>query len=132
MRQVGFMVKKVLIVDDDPAFCEIARTYIEQLGVETIFVVHNARYALRILKNERHIDLIILDLNMPDMDGIELLNEISDTPFSGAVAIVSVETPVIINMAETLANVHGITVLDAVRKPLTKHQVDDWFAQLSA
>ena len=75
------------------------------------------------------LDFIVLDLNMPNTDGIELLGKIKELSFSGAIAIVSSETPVVINMAATLGQRYGLNIIDAVKKPLTNVVVDRWFGE---
>ncbi len=63
--------KKVLLVDDDELLLE---TLIEQFGVHdelAIEPVTNAQEAIARVKDEAHIDLVLLDVGLPDMDGRE-------------------------------------------------------------
>ena len=90
------MFDNVLVVDDDPIHCELLRVQLNQLGAKSVFVVHDGNSALGTLTQEHRIDFIVLDLNMPEFDGIEFLGKIKDIPFSGAIAIVSAETPAVI------------------------------------
>lgn len=72
--------KRILIVDDDDAFTEIFKEFL-LLHRPGTWVVHTADHyapALTCLKEHR-IDLIILDLNMPVMDGMQLLTLIKRT-----------------------------------------------------
>lgn len=67
---------KVLIVEDDPMVAKFNRRYLEQVeGFELQAVASSVPQALKVLE-EREIDLILLDIYMPGLNGLELLSEI--------------------------------------------------------
>jgi len=70
----GFMPKKILIVDDEPQIVEICVDYLNVAGYETITATHGVQ-GLSIARREKP-DLIILDLMMPEMDGLDVCREI--------------------------------------------------------
>lgn len=73
-QHLGQYKGKVLILDDEEANRELLSRYIKQFGMETIVCEH-AGEAFQVLeKNE--IDLILLDLVMPDISGHEVLSEL--------------------------------------------------------
>ena len=64
----------ILVVDDDSQIRRVMRTALSSHGY-TITEARNGEEAIKKVRAER-LDLIILDLNMPDMDGIEVCREI--------------------------------------------------------
>ena len=66
---------KVLVVDDEPPIRKLLRTGLGMEGYETIDAP-NAKAALELLADDP--DLVILDLGLPDMQGLELLRQIRD------------------------------------------------------
>jgi signal transduction histidine kinase/CheY-like chemotaxis protein len=68
---------RVLIVDDDPEVRDIVRTTLESSGLKT-FQAANGRAAIEWLERHPPPSLILLDLLMPEMDGLEFLNRIQD------------------------------------------------------
>jgi DNA-binding response OmpR family regulator len=73
--------RKILVVDDEPKVCDLVRAYLEKDGFE-VMLSGNGKDAVekaRMLKP----DLIVLDLNLPGMDGIEVfrtVRAVSDIP----------------------------------------------------
>ena len=65
---------KVLVVDDDPNLTDLLVDTLVVIGYEA-YAAESAKTALEVLRKEQ-IDLVISDINMPDMSGIELLEEI--------------------------------------------------------
>jgi two-component system alkaline phosphatase synthesis response regulator PhoP len=65
---------KILLVDDEPDILEFLSYNIRREGY-TVFIANNGKEAITIAKKE-HPHLIILDVMMPDMDGIETCREI--------------------------------------------------------
>jgi len=77
----NLMPKKILIVDDEPQIVEICRDYLKAAGYETV-TASNGVQALSLARREKP-DLIVLDLMMPEMDGLDVTREIrreSDVP----------------------------------------------------
>lgn len=66
---------KILVVDDDPHIRELVRLFLEEAGMDQIKEAGNGREALALVESER-IDLVILDIMMPEMDGWELCREL--------------------------------------------------------
>lgn len=67
---------KVLIVEDDPMVAELNKHYLEQVeGFSLVGIVSNGAEALEFLKNNE-VTLILLDIFMPIIDGMELLKQI--------------------------------------------------------
>jgi DNA-binding LytR/AlgR family response regulator len=71
---------KTLIIDDEPLAVEILETYVNQVhGLQLAGKCYNALDANQILNNE-DIDLILVDVQMPQMTGIELIKSLSNPP----------------------------------------------------
>ena len=73
---------KILIVEDDPAVRDILRIALEREGM-TVEVVGNGERALESFRDAGALDLVILDIVLPDIDGITLCQELrrsSDVP----------------------------------------------------
>lgn len=68
---------RVLLVDDDPLFLELSKTFLEVFHDITSDTVNSAREALQRLENDSY-DVVISDYDMPVMDGITLLKTIRD------------------------------------------------------
>ena len=70
------MRRNILIVDDEQLIRQGLRARIEYLGIDVdeIFEAENGLMALR-LQEEHPIDVVITDIRMPDMDGLELIQE---------------------------------------------------------
>lgn len=70
-------MKKILVVDDDPAIVDLMRDFLEMEGfaVET---VHNAYAALAVLE-QMTLDAMLVDLMMPGMDGFDLCRRVRKT-----------------------------------------------------
>jgi DNA-binding response OmpR family regulator len=77
--------KTILIVDDEPAICRVLKEFLELKGFET-HAVSVAEEALGIL-NETEVDLVITNINMPGMNGLELTRFIRDNYFSTVIIL---------------------------------------------
>lgn len=76
------MAERVLVVEDDPRLAEMLSEYLGQAGFR-ITVAPAGAAALRQLAAEASYDAVVLDLMLPDMDGLDVCREIrarSDTP----------------------------------------------------
>ncbi|MGP8291375.1 response regulator [Vreelandella zhanjiangensis] len=62
----------ILVVDDDPLAGEITSAYLEALGHEVV-ITHDAMEAVSQLDSTPDIQLIVSDMHMPLIDGLELL-----------------------------------------------------------
>ena len=75
----------VVLVDEDREFDSIIKTKLESEG----FAVHVAdmpQMGLRMIE-EIHPDLVLLDINMPGMSGIEFINELKENPDAKAIKV---------------------------------------------
>ncbi|HEY2276034.1 MAG TPA: response regulator, partial [Steroidobacteraceae bacterium] len=75
------MAERVLVVEDDPRLAEMLSEYLGQAGFR-ITVATAGASALRRLAAEASYDAVVLDLMLPDMDGLDVCREIrtrSDT-----------------------------------------------------
>ena len=76
------MAKNILIVDDEPTLVKGLRFNLEQQEGYAIDVAYDGEEALQVFDSEKH-DLILLDLMLPKMDGMEVcqkIRSVSDVP----------------------------------------------------
>lgn len=69
------MVWSILLADDEAEYVRIQKRCLEKVGGYIVYAANNGREALEIIENET-VDIMVLDLTMPVMDGIELLMEL--------------------------------------------------------
>ena len=76
----GAIMLKALIIDDEPLAHEVILYHLaEHADISVVGRCYNATQALSWLAND-HVDLLFLDINMPDLSGIELLKVLRNRP----------------------------------------------------
>jgi DNA-binding LytR/AlgR family response regulator len=71
----------VIIVDDDSVSRELLKICVERTdNLHLVASCSNVRDAMTVLKEEKNIDLILLDIEMPEISGIDFLNTFKDIP----------------------------------------------------
>jgi CheY-like chemotaxis protein len=78
--------RTILIVDDDEAQVEALARRLEKQGYETL-AAHLGRRGLALAKSERP-DLVILDLRLPDIDGLQVCERLADSPETCGIPII--------------------------------------------
>lgn len=103
---------KVLIVEDDPMVLSLNKRYIETLeGFKVVATAENGKEALEYLKNHS-VDLIILDVYMPKLDGISFLKEMRRRLIKADVILVTAAKE-----AECIDEVLKLGAVDYLIKP---------------
>lgn len=107
---------RVLIVDDNRFAVGLIRRYLERLGVAAALEAYDGRHALECL-DATAVDIVLCDLDMPDMDGIELLRHLAEREAPPAVVLVSGQDKSIMNTAVQLGRAHGLRMIGSLSKP---------------
>lgn len=119
------MAKKILVVDDEKDFLKAITIRLNHAGYETC-VAENGEEAFECLEKENP-DLIILDVQMPKMDGLEFIRKLKkDSKFS--------ETPTIFLTAGAFDIAEEVQILasaqDFLLKSVDNEQIIDRVAKL--
>lgn len=120
----------VLVVDDQAFVREMVAHQLRRLGIQAIHQAADGRSALATLaRADPPVDVLVCDLQMPDMDGVELLRHLPGRAEQVAVVLISGGDRRILESAETLAQAHGLTLLGTLAKPLTSQALAPLLAQ---
>lgn len=82
------MVRQILVVDDDKASAKILEARLTARDFE-VLVAHNGPDALKIVAEER-LNMILLDVMMPGMDGFEVCRRVKDNPANKHIPVIMV------------------------------------------
>ncbi len=111
---------RVLVVDDDPFMLKLLGRMLSNLGVTQVTNCDSGSVALDCIVSPHGApDLILLDLNMPQMDGVEFVRKLVERHYADSLILVSGEGERMLEAAEKLAQAQGIKVLGWLRKPPT-------------
>lgn len=120
-----------LIIDDDPFFTRLLTRQLGSLGQDDIVAHHSGAEALAALA-PGSVSLILCDLQMPGMDGIEVVRQLTRIGFDGALALISGEDERILQSAQALASAHRLRVVGALPKPVTRQALAELLARAAA
>jgi EAL domain-containing protein (putative c-di-GMP-specific phosphodiesterase class I)/CheY-like chemotaxis protein len=114
----------VLIVEDHEFQRRIAVRLLRACGATTVLEAGDGAEALAAIEDAPgRIDLIVSDLQMPGMDGVELLRAIAERGLVSSVIVASSLDLSVIRSVETMARSYGVTVIGAIEKPLTQDKL---------
>lgn len=113
---------RVLVLDDDLFMLEMLKDMLQTIGVPEVYTEATTRRALSTLA-EQDPDVLICDLALPDMDGIEFLQAAAERGFRGGVILLSGMDSGVRDAAGELARVLGLRVAGIFRKPIGLDQL---------
>lgn len=118
---------KVLVAEDHGFQRRTLVRMLKTLGAGTVLEARNGLEALAILKEAGPVDLLICDLDMEQMDGMELIRNIGQSAGSGgagpgsvgAVIVLSGQERPVLDTVAKMARAYGVKLLGAIDKPIT-------------
>jgi EAL domain-containing protein (putative c-di-GMP-specific phosphodiesterase class I)/ActR/RegA family two-component response regulator len=123
---------RVLVVDDQEHVRRWNQSELKSAGIEHVTLVDGGRGAIAaVTEPGAAFDLIICDLRMPDMDGIEAIRALASLGIEAGVVITSVEDERLIESAGLLATQQGLQLLGQISKPLTADKLAPVLARLT-
>jgi CheY-like chemotaxis protein len=122
--------QRLLLIDDEPDIAAYIQRVAEGSGYE-VRAVSSAQDFRRVLA-EFNPDSVILDLAMPETDGIELLDVLARHPGRPKVLIVSGFDPTIVEVARSLGDAKGLRMVGAVTKPVRAADLRQLLSELAA
>jgi DNA-binding NtrC family response regulator len=108
---------KILTVDDDPENCFVMSRALDEEGYQSL-IANSGEEALEILKSDSQVQMVLLDVRMPGMDGVEVLGKIREKDLELPVIIVSAFEHV-----STAVKCMRLGAYDYLTKPLNTHEL---------
>jgi EAL domain-containing protein (putative c-di-GMP-specific phosphodiesterase class I)/FixJ family two-component response regulator len=110
----------ILVLDDEAFMLKLLERMLVNLGYNNIVTCDNSVKALNyICEKNTQPDLILCDLMMPEMDGIEIVNHLIENCYTGNLILVSGIEERIMLTVEKLAHTNNIRILGSLHKPFT-------------
>jgi EAL domain-containing protein (putative c-di-GMP-specific phosphodiesterase class I)/FixJ family two-component response regulator len=119
------MTNLAFLVAEDHDFQR--RTLVKMLhsmGARTVYEAPDGKTALEIFRDpERQVDIIISDLDMPEMDGMEFIRHVGEAGVQASLILSSALERSLVASVETMTRAYGINLLGAVDKPVTTQKL---------
>ncbi len=114
----------LLVVEDNNFQRAIATKVLEDLGCECVLSAADGDDALRqMVAHPDPVHIVLSDLDMPGMDGVEFLRHVAEQKLAGTVVIASALDSALIHTVEDMAQEHGLQVLSNIEKPVTRDKM---------
>lgn len=118
------LLNKVIAVDDDPFFLHFIEDKFNEIGVTNVELFSNPHKGLDYLKkHSRANDIVLVDLQMPEIDGIAFLKFLGDFSYKGQVIVISGFESKVLQMAESIAKQRNLAILGQLTKPFSSSQL---------
>lgn len=115
---------KIMVIDDEPFVLKLMVRQLANLGYRDVVACQRAQDACALLDaSAEPVGLLICDLQMPDMDGVEFLRHLAHVGYPGEVVLVSGEDERILQTARRLGAAHRLRVRAALQKPVRPEQL---------
>ena len=109
----------LLLVEDDPLLMGLYKTAFEKQGLE-VEVAHNGEEGLKKIE-ERMPDMVVLDMLMPGIDGLEVLRRIRSNPKTKDIKVAILT---VVNTAEVKEKARALGAVDyLIKSDLELHQI---------
>jgi two-component system chemotaxis response regulator CheY len=117
------MAAEVLVVDDSAAIRKILQRVLRQTGmaIRNILEAGDGQEALEVLRRQK-LDLVLTDINMPRMDGLQLLAAIKAAPEWRALPVIMITTE---GGEAKVGEAVRLGAAGYVRKPFTADQIKE-------
>lgn len=110
------MSKKILVVDDDVAFCTLLQTFLKKKGFD-VTNSFTGKEAFDIIE-KNSFDVVITDIRLPDSDGMEILKKTKEKDFSTQVILMTGYTDI-----KNAVNAMKLGAFDYVGKPINPDEL---------
>jgi PAS domain S-box-containing protein len=116
IQSASVTVPAALLVDDDPVLLRQMELLLRRLGVGHVETARSAREALERLAAASP-PLLVCDLNMPEMDGVEFTRALVQRSYQGGIILLSGVDGRTLQAADRLIRSHGLHLLGSLHKP---------------
>ena len=114
---------RILILEDQLFQRMVAEQVVSGLGVKKLRSAQRSEQALQLLNEDEAVDVVICDLNMPGMDGIQFIRHLAAQAPAPALIVQSAMDTALIRTVEDMAKAHGLQVLGYINKPMTRSRL---------
>jgi len=104
-----FIEPKILVIDDSTVSCSVIKQVLDEVGC-MVTVAYDTKAALDKLENELP-DIILLDLHMPDVEGLDFLRMLHDHPSYAEVPVILVSDDIKLDDVEEAAVLNAVDYL---------------------
>ncbi len=120
-----------LVVEDNTFTSITVCQTLKSLGARVIDSVGTGREALNIILNAKKLpDVLLVDLRMPEMGGVELIKRLAEQKYSGHLVLTSGVEEETLGAVEEIARSVDINVLGCLSKPVTAVALGELLAKL--
>ncbi|MFH1598985.1 MAG: EAL domain-containing response regulator [Pseudomonadota bacterium] len=111
---------RVLLVEDHGFQRRLGLRLLGDLGLTHLHEAADGFQALDLLRSLPEVpDVVLVDLDMPGMDGVEFIGIVAQDRLAHSIAVVSAMEPALLHTVQVMAKASGLRVLGCIEKPLT-------------
>ncbi len=115
---------KVMIIDDDDFQIDFVLDQLNELGISQVVTANSGVGALAAFdKTQPKPDLLICDIQMPDIDGFAIMKAMEDRHYTGGVILMSGQGARVLHSASLVAQLSRQDFLCTVEKPVQKEEL---------
>ncbi|KFI09467.1 EAL domain-containing response regulator [Vibrio coralliilyticus] len=114
-----------VVIDDSPSILCVLKGMFAELGYDDVITSSNPIRALELIKKSpKSYRAVFTDLNMPEIDGMEVLRQLGEMGYNGGVCIISDLEDRVLELAANVARQHEVRLIGSIPKPIASSELN--------